>query len=167
MKTVMWGVWVLLALPAALVLAGQVGAFSGQRPRDLGVQHGRLQPPSWTRNSVSSQAHLHPDHPQRVQAQIDALALHGRTPQQALERLADTLAATPGITVVQRSADYLHAKAQTRWLGFVDDLEFYLPPGGQAIEVRSASRLGREDFGTNRARLERLRTRYAAAMAAP
>jgi len=42
----------------------------------------------------------------------------------------------------------------THWLKFVDDVEFYLAPGSQKIDVRSASRLGREDFGVNRARME-------------
>ena len=45
-------------------------------------------------------------------------------------------------------------------MGFVDDLEFWLNPTQAVIEVRSASRLGREDFGANRARLERIRLAY-------
>jgi len=35
------------------------------------------------------------------------------------------------------------------------------------IEVRSASRLGREDFGTNRQRIERIRSAYNTATEKP
>jgi uncharacterized protein (DUF1499 family) len=49
----------------------------------------------------------------------------------------------------------------------VDDLEFWLNPTLGVIEVRSASRLGREDFGTNRQRIERIRSAYNTATAKP
>jgi uncharacterized protein (DUF1499 family) len=49
----------------------------------------------------------------------------------------------------------------------VDDLEFWLNPAQGVIEVRSASRLGREDFGTNRQRIERIRSAYNTASAKP
>lgn len=67
---------VLAAIVLALV-AAQVGLLSGQRPGDLGVKDGRLKPPSLTRNSVSSQAALMPDHPQRAYASIDPLPFKG------------------------------------------------------------------------------------------
>jgi uncharacterized protein (DUF1499 family) len=41
----------------------------------------------------------------------------------------------------------------------VDDLELWDNADQQRLEVRSASRLGRKDFGVNRARVESLRTR--------
>ena len=42
---------------------------------------------------------------------------------------------------------------------FVDDVEFMI--GTQAVEVRSASRLGYKDFDVNRERIERLRQRLS------
>ena len=54
----------------------------------------------------------------------------------------------------------MYAQARTRWLGFVDDLEFWSNPAAQAIEMRSASRLGREDLGVNRQRIEAIRAAY-------
>ncbi|MDP2415874.1 MAG: DUF1499 domain-containing protein, partial [Hydrogenophaga sp.] len=54
------------------------------------------------------------------------------------------------------------AQAQTRWLKFVDDMEFWVNPAGGVMDVRSASRLGREDFGANRKRVEELRAAYLA-----
>jgi uncharacterized protein (DUF1499 family) len=40
---------------------------------------------------------------------------------------------------------------------FVDDAEFWFDPVKGVIQARSASRLGREDFGVNRARIESIR----------
>ncbi len=149
----------LIALPVVLVLAGQLGFLSGQAPTDLGVQAERLKAPSLTRNSVSSQAALHPDHPQLAYAQIDPLPLRG-TPQDSMALLQRALAAEPGVRIVTSTEGYHRATATTQWMGFVDDLEFWLNPTQGVIDVRSASRLGREDFGANRARLERIRLAY-------
>ncbi|MCO5096888.1 MAG: DUF1499 domain-containing protein, partial [Rhodocyclaceae bacterium] len=76
--------------------------------------------------------------------------------------LAAVLHAMPNMTVVERKPDYLHAEAQTRWLKFVDDLEFWANPALGVIDVRSASRLGRKDLGANRKRIEAIRSAYLA-----
>ena len=39
-------------------------------------------------------------------------------------------------------------------MGFVDDVEFLVRRQGGLVHVRSASRLGRRDFGVNRKRIE-------------
>jgi uncharacterized protein (DUF1499 family) len=164
LKGLLLAVATLAGAALLLWIAGQLGAWRGQRPADLGVQAGRLKPPSLTRNSVSSQAQLYPDHPQRVQAQTAPWPLRvPGDPAASLAQLAQVLARTPGVVLVTQQPDYLHAEAETRWMRFVDDLEFYAPPGADAIEVRSASRLGREDLGTNRRRLLGLQADYLAA----
>jgi uncharacterized protein (DUF1499 family) len=66
------------------------------------------------------------------------------------------------VTLVEQKPDYLHAEAQTRWLRFVDDVEFWINPQSGVIEVRSASRLGKEDLGANRKRVEMIRAAYMA-----
>lgn len=157
----------LIALPVVLVLAGQLGFLSGQAPTDLGVQAERLKAPSLTRNSVSSQAKLHPDHPQLSYAQIEPLKMFGFAPDRTMAVLASVLQAQAGVKVLYRDEGYIRATATTPWLGFVDDLEFWLNPTLGVVEVRSASRLGREDFGANRARMERIRSAYLAATAQP
>ena len=60
-----------------------------------------------------------------------------------------------GATVIEEKPDYLYAEFRSRLLGFVDDVEL-LRQGG-VLHVRSASRLGRRDFGVNRKRVEALR----------
>lgn len=151
----------LLALLALAVLgAARLGAFAGHAPADLGVVNGRLRPPSATPNSVSSQADLHPGHPQQAYARIEALSAHSPSAQAALDRLERALAQIDGVVITQRGTDTLYAEAHTRWLGFVDDLEFWFDPERQVLDVRSASRLGRRDFGVNRERVQAIRAAY-------
>lgn len=150
----------LVALVAGLLVAGQAGLFAGQPPAGLGVHQGRLKPPSDTPNSVSSQADLYPGHPQQAYARIEPLLLRQGDAVASVTTLAAVLRATPGLTLVEQRPDYLRAQAQTHWLKFVDDLEFWFNPASGVIELRSASRLGRKDFGVNRARIETIRATY-------
>ncbi|AOF86259.1 hypothetical protein BSY239_1808 [Hydrogenophaga sp. RAC07] len=152
---------VLAAIVLALV-AAQVGLLSGQRPADLGVKDGRLKPPSVTRNSVSSQAALSPDHPQRAYASIEPLPFKAGGAAASMKALEATLDTMPGVTLIEQRPEYLYAQAHTRWLKFVDDMEFWANPASGVIELRSASRLGREDFGVNRQRVEKIRAAYLA-----
>jgi len=157
MKT---AIFLILALLAGLLIGARLGLFSGQPPGDLGVREGRLKPPSATRNSVSSQAHLHPEHPQQQYASIEALPLGAAGGAASLRVLAALPRDMPELRLAEQGPDYLRFEARTRWLRFVDDLEFWLNPAENVIEVRSASRLGREDFGVNRKRVERIRAAY-------
>jgi uncharacterized protein (DUF1499 family) len=159
-----WGVGVLALLVAAALaalVAGQAGLLRGRPPAQLGLRDGRLAAPSSTANSVSSQAALWPGHPQREAAQIDPLRYEGDGAA-AMARLQRLLAGWPGAQVRTARADYLHASFETRWLHFTDDAEFWLDPSQPVIQVRSASRLGRRDFGVNRARIEAIRARFVA-----
>jgi len=151
-----WLMAVLLALALAAVAAGQMGLLSGTAPTDLGVQDGKLKPPSLTPNSVSSQAALYPDHPQRRGAEIAPLAVRGDGPA-TLARLQIVVAAMPGARIVNSTPDYLHAEYTTRLMKYVDDVEFWVDPKAQVIQVRSASRIGKSDLGANRERVEAVR----------
>lgn len=148
---------VALALVVVALGAGQAGLLAGSPPTDLGVTVGRLKPPSMTDNSVSSQANLWDGHPMQRSALIAPLPLRG-TPAEAIGRLRAVVEAMPGAAVVTQRDDYLYVRFTTRWLGFVDDAEFWADPARKAIQVRSASRLGASDLGVNRARIERIRT---------
>lgn len=151
----------LLGLALLVLGAARLDLLAGRPPADLGLRNGRLQAPSLTPNSVSSQARLHPGHPQQAAAQIDPLPLRGDGTA-SMQALAAVLRDWPGITVVTQQPDYLYARARTPWLRFVDDLEFWFDPATGVIELRSASRLGSRDFGVNRQRIEAIRARYLA-----
>lgn len=151
--------WVLvtaLLLVIAVALAGQLGLLRGRTPADLGPRDGRLKPPSMTPNSVSSQAGLYPEHPMRDYARIAPFPLQGSGPA-TIERIRRVVEGMEGAKVVQATSGYLHVEFTTKRMKFVDDAEFWFDPQGGVIQVRSASRLGRKDFGVNRARIEAIR----------
>ena len=151
-----WIVGALIACAALLFIAGQLGALQGSAPADLGVTAGRLKPPSLSPNSVSSQANLYPDHPQRAYADIAPLKMPAAP---AMDKLLTAVRATDGCRVIKQDSGYLYAQCTTRWMHFTDDVEFWLDGPQSAFQVRSASRLGESDLGANRARVEAIRAR--------
>lgn len=152
----------LIVLAVATLVAARLGAFSGRAPQDLGVRDGRLKPPSKTPNSVSSQADLWPDAPQRVHAAIAPLPLKGDA-KATIAELARIVESLPGARIVERRDDYLYAQFTSALMRFVDDVEFWADPAAQVVHVRSASRVGHGDLGVNRARVEQIRERLAGA----
>ena len=147
--------WALLAA-AGLFAATRLGALAGKTPADLGVRDGKLKAPSTTPNSVSGQAALWPDHPQRAYAEIAPMKLQGDAVA-TLSRLAQVIEATAGASIVERKPDYVYAQFTTPLMRYVDDVEFWFDPAANVIQLRSASRLGHGDLGANRTRIERLR----------
>ena len=69
-----------------------------------------------------------------------------------------------GASLEQNERPYLHATFTTRVMRFVDDVEFRMVLEQELIHVRSASRVGYSDLGTNRRRVERLRNAFDSAM---
>jgi uncharacterized protein (DUF1499 family) len=153
-------IWLALAVVAVLV-AARLGAFSGRTPSNLGVADGKLKPPSKTPNSVTSQADQWPDAVQREYARIAPMAVAGDG-KATIAKIAQVVEDLPGARIVERRDDYLYAQFTTAMLRFVDDVEFWFDPAANVVQVRSASRVGRKDFGVNRARIENIRARVAA-----
>jgi uncharacterized protein (DUF1499 family) len=69
----------------------------------------------------------------------------------------------PRAKVVTAEPNYLYVEFTSKLMGYVDDTEFYLDEKAGVIQVRSASRLGRSDFGVNRERIESIRAQLAQA----
>jgi uncharacterized protein (DUF1499 family) len=59
------------------------------------------------------------------------------------------------IVTADKSSGRIEATATTRWFGFEDDLVVRLTPwgAGTRVDVRSVSRIGRSDIGTNARRI--------------
>jgi uncharacterized protein (DUF1499 family) len=140
-----------IAAPAALTLGalpGLEGVFAGETP-DLGLQDGQFAPCPDQPNCVVSQgadeAH-----------QIDPIP-YNRDRAAAHDLLVKVLGVVPRTEIVAQTDDYIRAKATSRLMGFVDDLEFYFPKEESVIHLRSAARLGESDLGVNRRRLEQIR----------
>jgi FKBP-type peptidyl-prolyl cis-trans isomerase FkpA len=141
------------AIVAAAFLSTQMGLLSGKRPSGLGVVDGRLAP---LREALDNSVSSYSTSERHRIAPLPA----GDKPRASFARLERIVAAERGATIVTARPGYLHAEFETRWLRFVDDVEFLLDEGAGLIHVRSASRLGRRDFGVNRRRIEAIRAAY-------
>ncbi|MEK9775804.1 MAG: DUF1499 domain-containing protein [Quisquiliibacterium sp.] len=143
---------------ATLLLAyagGKMGLLSGKRPlASLAIADGQLKPVRTKRqNAVSSLA----DTDYHRIAPLNA----GADPRASFEALRKVVASYPGAAIIEQRDDYIYAEFTTQVLRFVDDVEFRLNEAAKTIDVRSASRLGRQDFGTNRKRIEKIRALLA------
>lgn len=75
-------------------------------------------------------------------------------------RLKHLVLALPRTRLVEERADYLRFEFSSLIFGFVDDVEFYWEDEPGTIQVRSASRAGYWDLGTNRRRIEQIRKAF-------
>jgi len=74
-----------------------------------------------------------------------------------MAELRSALESMPRSTVIRAEPNYLYAEFRTPLMRYVDDVELYYDERAGLVQVRSASRLGRRDFGVNRRRVEELR----------
>ena len=111
------------------------------------MKDGRLAPCKRTPNCVSSQAD-----PADREHYIAPIAFRGS--MQELRRAVESMARA---TVISAERNYLYAEFRTKLMRYVDDVELYYDEKQGVAHVRSASRLGRRDFGVNRNRVEALR----------
>ena len=78
----------------------------------------------------------------------------------ARARLLKVLDSLKGAHVVTSDEHYIHAEFMTSIFKFVDDVELLIDENTQTIQLKSASRVGSYDFGTNRKRLNKIRDLY-------
>jgi len=111
---------------------------------------------------VSAQERLKscPDSPNCVSTltqdtSIKALSMTGEWKQEK-QRLLAIIKDMPHFKLHKDDGRYLHFLYTSSWFGFVDDVEFYL--GDTQIDMRSASRQGYYDFGTNLKRLQQIQS---------
>ena len=77
---------------------------------------------------------------------------------QQWQQLKRWMAAQPDWSVTIDTGDFVQAVVKTPLMRFRDDVQLRYVGDAGVIHVRSSSRLGIGDMGTNRARVERLRT---------
>ena len=130
-----------------------MGLFSGSRPDGLGVNNGQLKTAPGKPNCVNSQS-------LEGYSTIAPFNYSGDgRPAQA--RIKSVVEATPVAKIIESRPDYFYAEYTSRMLRFVDDVEFYLDEKAGVIQVRSASLLGKKDFGVNRKRVEEIRAAFS------
>jgi uncharacterized protein (DUF1499 family) len=140
----------ILGLTMSMFIAG----CSGITPANLGVRDGRLAPCPSSPNCVSSQS------TDREHA-VEPLS-YTTSPGEAMADLKKIILNMKRARIVSETGDYIHAEFTSAIWRFVDDVEFYFDDAAKVIHVRSASRLGKSDFGVNRKRVEEIRRAWKA-----
>ncbi|XP_062090503.1 uncharacterized protein LOC133796841 [Humulus lupulus] len=145
-------------------MVGAIFNFSGKKPDYLGVQKNQpalaLCPATKncvsTSESVADLTHYAPPWNYNGGRKFPV------SREVAMEELLEVIKSTKPDKftpmVLEKKDDYVRVEYQSPILGFVDDVEFWFPPGKDSIvEYRSASRLGSFDFDVNRKRIKALR----------
>ena len=135
--------------------------FSWKRPHNLGFKTGRLASCRQSPNCVCSQVDL-----ADKEHYIEPIPFRGTT-LEAMAAVRRAVMQTERTQIIEEGPNYIYAEFRTKFLRFVDDVEFGFDPGRGVIHVRSASRLGRKDFGVNRARVESLRAAIPTSVPGP
>jgi len=83
-----------------------------------------------------------------------------RSAREAMDRVERIVRTSRGARVVVREPGYLRVEFRSLVFRFVDDVEFLADEEAGVIHFRSASRVGRGDFGVNRRRMRRIASAY-------
>jgi uncharacterized protein (DUF1499 family) len=80
--------------------------------------------------------------------------------ESARANLLEVLEDMPRTKIITPKDTYVYVEFRTRVWRFVDDVEFLFDTDDKLIHFRSASRLGKSDFGVNRDRMNRIVSRF-------
>ncbi|MBT4184059.1 MAG: DUF1499 domain-containing protein [Deltaproteobacteria bacterium] len=129
-----------------------INGFSVGRPHNIGLKNNLLVACPRSPNCVLSQAS---DAKHKIKP-----IYYSTSVEMAKERLNQVILSFRDAQIITQNEVYWHVKFTTRWLGFIDDVEFYFPESEALIHLRSASRSGYWDLGANRKRVEEIRSRF-------
>jgi uncharacterized protein (DUF1499 family) len=140
----------------AISIALLLSACAGSPPADLGMVEGsELRPCPSTPNCLQTYDPLDSDHfVSPLSVKTNAL--------DTKQTMTAAITETGGRIISEQTLDsegyYLHAEYESDWLKFVDDVEVIIQDN--SIQFRSASRIGRSDFGVNNKRFEKIKAFY-------
>ncbi|KAK1364507.1 ATP-dependent DNA helicase 2 subunit KU80-like [Heracleum sosnowskyi] len=151
-----------------IALVGAIFQFSGTKPDYLGVQKN---PPGLalcpaTKNCISTSENMsdytHYAPPWNYNPEDGRGSKKPVSKEVAMEELLQVIKSTKPDKftprIMEKKDDYIRVEYESPILGFVDDVEFWFPPGKKSVvQYRSASRLGNSDFDVNRKRIKALR----------
>ncbi|KXO13490.1 hypothetical protein AKG98_3295 [Moritella sp. JT01] len=134
----------ILILTCSIFLA----SCSGTPPDNIGIVNSLLTPCPESPNCVSSdsldESHYVPAFKLEVSAEV------------VWSEIKVYLQAQHNMEIMTETADYLYVESTSTLMRFVDDFELHLRLNDGIIAVRSASRLGKSDFGVNKQRVDDL-----------
>jgi len=90
---------------------------------------------------------------------FQALELGEQSAKSGKARIVAIITESGGV-IASAQTDYVAATFTSPLFGFVDDLEIRIDTDAGLIHLRSASRVGHDDFGANRNRVELIQLRY-------
>ena len=129
--------------------------FNFLKPQNIGLQNDQIPPCKSTLNCVCSEHQSDESFISPIVFENEAAA--------AWITVQKTIKDSGG-KIEKLDSHYLWARFTTPLMRFVDDVQLKLDPENKKIHIRSASRVGRRDFGVNRKRIERLRKQFQTEM---
>lgn len=126
-------------------------SIASRKQPELGLLNGQLRPCPVTPNCVCSEQQVEGAH-------VGALG-YTTTADEAWRKIKQAIVETGGVVATDQNG-YLHAIYETPLMRYVDDVELRLDANQQVIHIRSASRVGQSDLGTNRKRVVRIRAAF-------
>ena len=141
----------------ALIVVLFVGFFiyvtiSNKLPEGLGVTDGGLMSCPSSPNCVSTQAS-----PEDLEHYAEPIVYTGDRMKTQLS-IESFILSKGNAHLVSSTLGYVHFEVKSALIGYIDDVEFYLPEGDSVVHKRSASRVGYSDFGNNRERVRQIRS---------
>lgn len=126
--------------------------LSNRLPEGLGVTDGLLKSCPTSPNCVSTQAQ-----PDDTTHYVEPIVYNGE--RKATQLKIESLMLTNGdARIVNSELGYVHFEVKSKLIGYIDDVEFYLPEVDSVVHFRSASRVGHSDLGVNRERFNQIKS---------
>jgi uncharacterized protein (DUF1499 family) len=144
--------YIVIALIVVVIIAFFVLGYMSKKGEAPGLQAGHLEACISNDNCVLSETI------DGKAATIEPLAFTGDK-DQFLTKITGAIELMQG-TIVTQHEDYIAATFTSGIFGFVDDVEFRLTDDN-LLHFRSASRVGKKDFGANKKRIDALKQMLA------
>ena len=140
-----------------ILIAIILQSCSGSKPQDIGFKNSEttgmirqtLSPCKPTPNCVTS--YLHNGDREHYYPALKMTKSHKET----MNNLINYLNKAPRVKILIANDHYVYAQFTSLVFRFVDDVELFFSPEG-LIHFRSASRIGRKDFGVNQKRIQKI-----------
>lgn len=145
--------WIIALIVVLLVGFFSYVTISNKLPEGLGVTEGELLPCPPSPNCVSTQASPEEDSEHHVDPIVYT---DDRMKTQLL--IESYMLGKGNAHLVSSSLGYVHFEVKSPLIGYIDDVEFYLPAADSVVHIRSASRIGYSDFGVNRERVRQIQS---------
>ena len=123
-----------------------------KKSKKVGLIDGKFYPCPETPNCVSTQS---TDEQHKIEPIIYEL-----TQEEAIAKIVGIINSMKRTIIITQTEDYVYAEFKSKLFKFVDDVEFYFDDKEKKIHFKSASRVGRNDFGVNRKRMENIRKKF-------